>query len=109
MSPRSTALTLPYPYFWELGDNFLGKIIFNFVKFVPEKKRYDKKKFFTPLFCCCFWIRYPRSGIRDKHPGSATLASSMEKLVKDFREDMAQTVGEQRNQKPEFPSQNLAR
>ncbi len=25
--------------------------------------------FFTPLFCCCFWIRDPRSGIRDKHPG----------------------------------------
>jgi hypothetical protein len=21
--------------------------------------------FFTPLFCCCFWIRDPRSGIRD--------------------------------------------
>jgi hypothetical protein len=41
--------------------------------------------FFAPLFCCCFWIRDPRSGIRDglnqdpgsgnrdKHPGSATL------------------------------------
>jgi hypothetical protein len=42
--------------------------------------------FFSPsLFCCCFWIRDPRSGIRDpgwvkiriqdpdKHPGSATL------------------------------------
>ncbi len=29
--------------------------------------------FFTPLLCCCFWIRDPRSGIRDKHPGSATL------------------------------------
>jgi hypothetical protein len=38
----------------------------------------------------------------------AEYASSMEKLVKDFREDTAQTVGEQRNQKPEFPSQNLA-
>ncbi len=24
--------------------------------------------FLTPLFCCCFWIRDPRSGIRD--PGS---------------------------------------
>jgi hypothetical protein len=32
----------------------------------------------------------------------------MEKLVKDFRTDMAQTEGELRNQKPEFPSQNLA-
>jgi hypothetical protein len=46
----------------------------------PEKK-YDYKFFFTPLFHCCFWIRDPRSGmgkksgfgIRDKHPGSATL------------------------------------
>ncbi len=26
--------------------------------------------FFTPLFCYCFWIRDPRSGIQDKHPGS---------------------------------------
>jgi hypothetical protein len=42
-----------------------------------------KKNFFAPLFCCCFWIRDPRSGFRepgwvkvrilDKHPGSATL------------------------------------
>jgi hypothetical protein len=31
--------------------------------------------FLTPLFCCCFWIRDPRSGIRDKHPGSATLGN----------------------------------
>jgi hypothetical protein len=29
-------------------------------------------KFFLLLFWCC-WIRDPRSGIRDKHPGSATL------------------------------------
>ena len=29
---------------------------------------FDKKKFFTPLFFTCFWIRDPRSGIRD--PGS---------------------------------------
>ncbi len=25
---------IPDPYFWELSDNFLGKIICNFVKFV---------------------------------------------------------------------------
>ncbi len=41
------------------------------------------KFFFTPVFCCCFWIRDPGSEIRDpgwvkirirdKHPGSATL------------------------------------
>jgi hypothetical protein len=38
-------------------------------------KSYDKI-FFPPLFCCCFWIRDPvwvKIGIRDKHPGSATL------------------------------------
>jgi hypothetical protein len=29
--------------------------------------------FFTPFFSWCFWIRDPGSGIRDKHPGSATL------------------------------------
>ncbi len=42
--------------------------------------------FFTPLFCCCFWIRDPRSEepgwvkirIRDKHPGSATLLVHIE-------------------------------
>ncbi len=49
-----------------------------------------KKFFFARLFCCCFWIRDPRfgirdpgsgmgknqdpgSGLRDKHPGSATM------------------------------------
>jgi hypothetical protein len=35
--------------------------------------------FFTPLFCCCFWIRDPgwvNIRIRDKHPGSATLLLS---------------------------------
>ncbi len=39
-------------------------------------KSYDNKFFFTPLFCCCFWIRDPgwvKIRIRDKHPGSATL------------------------------------
>ncbi len=70
------------------------------MKFGATKKRYDNKFFSTPLFCCCFWIRDPGSGIRDpgseirdpgwaiirirdpgwvkirirdKHPGSATL------------------------------------
>ncbi len=37
------------------------------------KKRNDNNFYFTPVFHCCFWIRNPRSGIRDKHPGSATL------------------------------------
>jgi hypothetical protein len=43
---------------------------------------FDKKIFFTPLFSTCFWIRDPRSGIRDpgsgmgknQDPGSATLS-----------------------------------
>jgi hypothetical protein len=38
--------------------------------------------FFTPLFCCCLWIREPGwtksgSGIRDKHHGSATLLTDI--------------------------------
>ncbi len=44
-----------------------------------QKKKYDNKFFFAPLFCCCFWIRDPRwvkIRIRDKHPGSATLVPS---------------------------------
>ncbi len=39
-------------------------------------KRYDKKFFWIPLFCCCFWIRDPgwvKIMIRDQHPVSATL------------------------------------
>ncbi len=58
------------------------------MKFVAPKK--GMTIFFTPLFCCCFWIRDPgseirdpRSGIRDpgseirdKHPGSATLGEA---------------------------------
>ncbi len=58
-----------------------NKIIYNFVKFVAIRKGIRKgmrKFFFPPLFCYCFWIRDPGwvkswSGIRDKHPGSATL------------------------------------
>ncbi len=38
---------------------------------------FEKKKFFTPLFCSCFWIRDPGSEIRDpgseiRDPGSGT-------------------------------------
>jgi hypothetical protein len=90
------------PYFLELSDKFLGKIIynsletcpnfflhhlknkiiFNFVNFVATKKGLTKKNFFTPLFCCCFgsWIRDPewvKIRIRDKHPGSATLSRTL--------------------------------
>ena len=75
---------IPNQYFWELSDNFLGKkfynslkigpyfflqhfnnnIVFNFVKFMATKKVWQLI-FFTPLFCSCFWIRDPRSGVRD--------------------------------------------
>jgi hypothetical protein len=66
--------------FWvKIGPNFFSsayqnKIIFSFfVKFVATKDGLTTNFFFTPVFCFCFWIRDPRSGIRDKHPGSATL------------------------------------
>ncbi len=75
---------IPNQYFWELSENILvknfnnslkigpnfflqhlkNKIIFNFVKFWLQKKVLYQI-FFTPLFCCCFWIRDPRSRIRD--------------------------------------------
>ncbi len=45
--------------------------MYNFVKYMTTKKVYNKKKFFTPLFCCCFWIRDPRSGMgKNQDPGS---------------------------------------
>jgi hypothetical protein len=79
---------IPNPYFWEHSDNFLSKKLYDSLKIGPKiffliisklnnfkfceicgyKKKYDNKFCFTPLFCCCFWIRDPRSGIRD--PGS---------------------------------------
>jgi hypothetical protein len=75
---------IPNSYFWELSDNFLrkkfynslkigpnfflqhskNKIIFNFMIFIATKKVWQLV-FFTPIFDCCFWIRDPRSGIRD--------------------------------------------
>jgi hypothetical protein len=56
------------------------------VKFVATKKRFDNKFFFTPLFCCCFWIRDPewvKIRIRDKHPGSAALLGTLSGGLKD--------------------------
>ncbi len=94
---------IPNPYFLELSDKFLckkfynslktgpnflqhlkKKIIFNFVKFVATKKGLITN-FFTPLFCCCFWIRDPewvKIRIRDKHPGSATLLSTVSRYLR---------------------------
>jgi hypothetical protein len=88
---------IPKSYFSELSDNFLSKkfcnslkfgpnfflhlfkkkIILHFVKFVATKKMYENKFFSAHLFCSCFWIRdagWVKIRIRDKHPGSATLA-----------------------------------
>jgi hypothetical protein len=49
-------------------QHFKNKIIFNFVKFVATKKDMTKN-YFSPLsFIAVFGY-----GIRDKHPGSATL------------------------------------
>jgi hypothetical protein len=67
------------------GPNFVlqhlkNKVIFNLVRFVGYKKRYDNK-FFSPLsFVAGFgsgirdlgWVKI-RIRVRDKHPGSATL------------------------------------
>jgi hypothetical protein len=75
---------------WKIGPNFFlqhikNKIIFSFVKFVATKNGLTKKNFSPLSFVAVFGsgIRDPRSGIRDgyksgsgirdKHPGSATL------------------------------------
>ncbi len=42
------------------------------MKFVVTKKGMTTN-FFHPSLLLLFWIRDPRSWIRDKHPGSATL------------------------------------
>ncbi len=93
---------IPKTYFWELSDSslekkcynslktgpnlflqhFKNRIISNFAKFMATKKGVTTI-FYHLLFCCCFWIRDPRSGtpdpgwvkirIGDKHPGSAAL------------------------------------
>jgi hypothetical protein len=53
-------------------QHFKNKIILKFVKFVATKKGLTIN-FFSPLsFFAVFG-----SGIRDKHPGSATLGNSM--------------------------------
>ncbi len=56
----------------KIGSNFFrqhfkNKIILNFVKFVATKKVWQQI-FFTPVFCCCFWIRDPGPGINIPDP-----------------------------------------
>jgi hypothetical protein len=49
---------------------------------------FDNKFFFTPLFCCCFWIGGPgwvKIRIRDKHPGSAKLLGSSFRIGNYFK------------------------
>ncbi len=57
---------------WKLAQIFFFSISklknVQFCEIFGYVKSYDNKFFFTPLFCCCFWIRDPRSGILD--PGS---------------------------------------
>jgi hypothetical protein len=60
---------------WKIGPNFFlqhikNKIILSFVKFVATKYGLTKKIFSPLSFVAVFG-----SGIRDKHPGSATLFS----------------------------------
>jgi hypothetical protein len=97
--PLDRGSRIPNPYFLELSDNFLGKKFYNSLKIGPNLflqyfkakiickicgyiKSYDNNFFFTPLFCCCFWIRDPgwvKIRIRDRHPESATLGTGMRK------------------------------
>ncbi len=78
--PLDPGSRIPIPYFWGLGDNFLGKnfnnswkigpnfflqhikneIIFSLVKFVATKNGFTKKKFSPLSFVAVFG-----SGIRD--------------------------------------------
>jgi hypothetical protein len=55
-------------------------IKFQFCDICGYKKKGRKTKFSPLLFCCYFWIRDPvwiKIRIRDKHPGSATLAHNI--------------------------------
>ncbi len=48
-----------------------NKIIFNFVKFVATNKVWHQIFFTLSLFCCCFWIWDPGSGMgKNQDPGS---------------------------------------
>jgi len=78
---------------WKIGPNFFlphikNKIIFSFVKFVATKNGLTKKLFSPLSFVAVFgsrirdpgskirdpgWVKI-RSGIQDKHPGSAHTA-----------------------------------
>ncbi len=61
---------IPNPHFWKLSDNFLGKKFYNSLKIGPNFFLHNFMN--TPLFCSCFWIRDPRSGMeksRNRDPG----------------------------------------
>jgi hypothetical protein len=74
----------------KIGPNFFlqhfkNKIIYNFVKFVATIKGMTTN-YFHPSLLMLFLvpgseIRDPRSGIWDKHPGSATLLIKFKKVV----------------------------
>ncbi len=80
----------PKPIFWELIDNFLDKKFYNSLKIGPNyflqhfknkiilwnlwlQKIVWQLNFFTPFFCCCFWIWYRDLGSgmgKNQDPGS---------------------------------------
>ncbi len=60
---------------WKLAQNFFFRIKQkNFSSILWNmwlQKKGMTKIFFTPLFCCCFWIQDPRSGMgKNQDPGS---------------------------------------
>jgi hypothetical protein len=52
-------------------QHFKNKIIYNFVKFVGTKRRYDNRFFFHPSLLLLFFDRDPGSGMgKNQDPGS---------------------------------------
>ncbi len=72
--PKPIFLRAWWQLFWVKSSTILLKICANsFLQHLKKfffpilwnlwlQKRYDNYFFFSPLFCCCFWIRDPRSG-----------------------------------------------
>ncbi len=55
---------------WKLAQFVFFSNNFQFCEICGYKNSFDNKFFFTPLFCCCFWIRDPEwVKIRIRDPG----------------------------------------
>ncbi len=69
---------IPTSYFWELGDNFLSKKLYNSLKIGPNSfLQHFKNKIISimvsqQIFSPLSFVAAFGSGIRGKHPGSAT-------------------------------------